>query len=222
MSSSGRGVLSKKDRVDQVLALDILRLQKQGILVKYFGTLWTESWQKGEQTVGRIGLRVLQPAPGVIILRFEYTITSEITGKTEEWDYPVAVVTTSCHFGGVRYWYICPLVVEGRVCSRRCRILYLPPGAKYFGCRECYQLTYESRQKHRDRFYAMLAMVDRAEERLAKARSPRAIAKAREQMDQAESTMDDFVASETKSDTMKYRKRWNQRHGIRQTDTGQS
>jgi hypothetical protein len=42
-------------------------------------------------------------------------------------------------------WFICPLLKpNGTPCNRRCRILYLPPGAKYFGCRECYNLTYDS------------------------------------------------------------------------------
>lgn len=33
-------------------------------------------------------------------------------------------------------------------CQRRVRKLYLPPGAKYFGCRTCYKLTYQSVQEH--------------------------------------------------------------------------
>jgi hypothetical protein len=31
-------------------------------------------------------------------------------------------------------------------CKRRCFKLYEPPGADYFGCRECYDLTYHSAQ----------------------------------------------------------------------------
>lgn len=31
------------------------------------------------------------------------------------------------------------------------RKLYLPPGAQYFGCRSCYDLTYESAQTHDSR-----------------------------------------------------------------------
>lgn len=39
-------------------------------------------------------------------------------------------------------------IVNGVVCHRRVRKLFLPPGAKYFGCRACYDLTYESAQSH--------------------------------------------------------------------------
>jgi hypothetical protein len=45
-----------------------------------------------------------------------------------------------------RYWFICPLKVCGRMTAK----LYLPNGASYFGCRKCYNLTYEScNESHR-------------------------------------------------------------------------
>ena len=31
---------------------------------------------------------------------------------------------------------------------RRCGKLYLPPGGRHYGCRVCYELTYESAQEH--------------------------------------------------------------------------
>ncbi len=42
-------------------------------------------------------------------------------------------------------WFLCPLLKRnGTPCERRCRKLYCPPGGKYFGCRVCYNLTYQS------------------------------------------------------------------------------
>ena len=41
-------------------------------------------------------------------------------------------------------WFVCPLVG----CGRRVGKLYLPPGGRYYGCRHCYRLTYESAQEH--------------------------------------------------------------------------
>lgn len=35
---------------------------------------------------------------------------------------------------------------NGTSCERRCFKLYQPPGQDYFGCRECYNLTYHSAQ----------------------------------------------------------------------------
>jgi hypothetical protein len=56
------------------------------------------------------------------------------------------MVSTRPYFGGRRWWFVCPLIVRGIACNRRAGKLYLPPGAKYFGCRKCHDLTYESCQ----------------------------------------------------------------------------
>jgi len=45
-------------------------------------------------------------------------------------------------FNGERVWFTCPLIVGGVACNRRCGKLYLPPGARYFGCRKCHDLAY--------------------------------------------------------------------------------
>jgi len=74
-------------------------------------------------------------------------------------DYPVGLTTTPLPWGGVRWWFVCPLVVSGQACGRRVGKLYLPPGGRYFGCRHCYDLTYTSCQEsHKfDGLYRMLA-----------------------------------------------------------------
>lgn len=69
-------------------------------------------------------------------------------------DYTVRLVTTRCHLGGVRWWFVCPLVHDGVACGRRVRKLYL--GGRYFGCRHCHNLTYRSTQESDGRVYAAL------------------------------------------------------------------
>jgi hypothetical protein len=65
-------------------------------------------------------------------------------GEWEKLDYPIKLQTTACHYGGVRYWFICPL--EG--CGRRVALLYL--GDKYFTCRHCYKLAYRCQRETAD------------------------------------------------------------------------
>jgi hypothetical protein len=60
---------------------------------------------------------------------------------------PVVLETTPTQFGGRRRWFICPLIVRGVACNRRAGKLYLPPGARYFGCRKCHNLTHRSSQE---------------------------------------------------------------------------
>ena len=60
---------------------------------------------------------------------------------------PVRLQATLPTFGGRRWWFTCPLILDGVACKRRVGKLYLPPGARYFGCRHCHRLTYRSSQE---------------------------------------------------------------------------
>jgi hypothetical protein len=105
---------------------------------------WWHDAQYKEQD-GAVGYEVNTRDPGRAWVRLFYTLTD--TG--EHVDYRVALQTTGLHFGGRRFWFTCPLVVNGTPCGRRVGQLYLPPGSRYFGCRQCYRLTYLScRESH--------------------------------------------------------------------------
>ncbi|MDO8570005.1 MAG: hypothetical protein Q7R97_00270 [Candidatus Daviesbacteria bacterium] len=75
-------------------------------------------------------------------LQIAYTQTKQDDTK-EDFDYKIPLTTTPCHFGGKRYWFTCPWYASGKYCGRRVGTLYL--GGKYFACRHCYDLTYNSR-----------------------------------------------------------------------------
>ena len=75
-------------------------------------------------------------------LRIYYTLTDD-NGNKQDFDYKIPLATTPCHFGGKRYWFICPWYANGKYCGKRVGVLYL--GGKYFACRHCYNLTYNSR-----------------------------------------------------------------------------
>ena len=59
----------------------------------------------------------------------------------------IDLTRTACHYGGWRWWFVCPVVKDEVYCGNRVGKLYLPPGGKFFGCRQCYDLTYESCQR---------------------------------------------------------------------------
>jgi hypothetical protein len=48
---------------------------------------------------------------------------------------------TACNFGGERPWFVCPRAE----CGRRVAVLYGP--GRYFLCRHCYDLVYESQRE---------------------------------------------------------------------------
>ena len=66
---------------------------------------------------------------------------------SENVDIPIHLQSTPTQFGGERWWFTCPLIVGGVACNRRAGKLHLPPGARYFGCRKCHDLTYRSCQE---------------------------------------------------------------------------
>jgi hypothetical protein len=55
--------------------------------------------------------------------------------------YTVTLVSTVPHYGGRRWWFICPIK------KIRASKLYLPPGATTFASRQVYGLTYRSCQR---------------------------------------------------------------------------
>jgi hypothetical protein len=72
-------------------------------------------------------------------------------------DYRVRLTTTPPNFGGLRWWFLCPLVRADGGPRGRVAKLYLPPGQAYFGSREGHGLTYTSCQESHDRLFRRIA-----------------------------------------------------------------
>ena len=121
------------------------------------GTAFTMNWTQGEEKVASISFTLEEKTGSGRSLRFSYTVGKGENARAA--DYLVRIEKTAPHFGGVRWYLLCPLMVNGRPCLRRSSKLYLPPGGLYFGCRECYGLTYTSCQEsHKfDRMFKALA-----------------------------------------------------------------
>ena len=70
-----------------------------------------------------------------------------LTRTHEHTDYTIRLQTTRPSLGGLRWWFTCPLLRLERACTCRVSKLYLPPGSRYYGCRYCNDLTYQSCQE---------------------------------------------------------------------------
>jgi len=135
----------KKDTIEDCTQLSIFKLKEFGLLKEWSATTltWTRRLSGKKSSIGAIIDVTDEP-----YIKVNYTITDRDGNKTD-YDYKITLTTTPCNFGGVRYWFICPLSVNGNFCGRRVGTLYLGPGGKYFGCRHCYNLSYESRNEPR-------------------------------------------------------------------------
>jgi hypothetical protein len=137
----GRWSYGGKTEADGLKSVSVFSLNKH----KYFDTLWmsgTITWSKNGEMTGSISIQS-NVTDSEKHVRFIYTQTDRSTGEKTDFDYKIPLTTTSCYFGGVRYWFQCPWYANGVYCGRRVGVLYL--GDKYFACRHCYRLTYNSR-----------------------------------------------------------------------------
>jgi hypothetical protein len=148
---------SKKTTVEDCLSIDANRWMREGILKArvHLSGSWPWRYQSGREcsiTYEVLTLDMTWPQ-----VRLRYSLSR--TGKPESVDYHVRLATTCPRFGGLRWWFLCPLAPHGRTCNRRVGKLYLPPGQNYFGCRHCHDLTYTSCQEshQHDSLYRFMA-----------------------------------------------------------------
>ena len=141
----GRWDWSNRDTVEDCKSISVFWLKKQGYLKKDIistsgGMRWTNSMGDYKGSIGFI--IEMQEDRGQ--MRFQYTYTNPSNEEKEELDYFVNLVSTSCNYGNRRWWFICTTTNNGVYCGRRVGKLYLGSGGKFFACRHCYDLTYQS------------------------------------------------------------------------------
>jgi hypothetical protein len=134
---------SKKATVEDALVLSISVLMRKKALEA--GNRISGSWhwtiQGAERPHATIGYDADLRDHDAAWIRLHYTANGEPV------DYKVRLVSTRPHYGGLRWWFICPLVRRDGGPPRRVAKLYLPPGGRYFGSRVGHGLTYLSCQE---------------------------------------------------------------------------
>jgi hypothetical protein len=147
----------KKTTTDETQGVDVRYLHRNGLLKP--ANRFSLRWSRAERETGSIGGSVeghLRLRPERVILRYRCR-----SGQGSEWEDVWELVSlswTACNFGGERPWFICP----GAGCSRRVAVLYGP--GRYFLCRHCYDLVYESQRENE--MYRALRRAQTIRERL--------------------------------------------------------
>jgi hypothetical protein len=128
---------------DCQFVLDVLEFHRAGTLACAHGTISTLKWKiPGDVcSLGRLECRVEHGGPtGLALYLRRQCVRLNII--VEQQMIPVTIVRP--HLGGKRFWFVC-------ACGTRAGRLYLPPGQRVFGCRDCCNLTYRSAQTHDQR-----------------------------------------------------------------------
>jgi hypothetical protein len=128
----------KKTTTDECHSVDVCHLHREGLLES--GRRFSLRWSRADRETGSIGGVVEgTEAPEQVILTYGHR-----RGPGGEWEdvrESVPLTWTACNFGGERPWFIFP----GAGCGRRVAVLYGP--GRYFLCRHCYDLRYESQRE---------------------------------------------------------------------------
>jgi hypothetical protein len=146
---------NKKTTTEECRSLDVGKLHREGLLKPGYQFSW--SWSRAGREVASIGALVegVDQAERVVLL---FRHRRSPSADWEDVKEPVELDLTACNFGGQRPWFICP----GAGCSRRVAVLYGP--GRYFLCRHCYDLRYESQRE--DRMHRALRRAQKIRERL--------------------------------------------------------
>ncbi len=151
---------SQRGVTDECLTLSVIALTRAGAFKKGPGSVWnsTREYNKSEIT-SRLNVFVLSSALNEQTLLLYYDLIDPASGAKLPVKCSVRLTTTTPpNFGGLRYWFICPLVSNGQPCQRRIGRLYLPRDGRYFGCRKCYNLTYRSQRTHNKKNDALMKL----------------------------------------------------------------
>ena len=141
----------KKSTVEESLTVAIRDFR--GRIYPNSSGMFTWTWASGNKS--SIGFFVTWGDVPTITLRYRWRDSEDVR-------IPVRLQTTPTQFSGERWWFTCPLIVSRLACNRRAGKLHLPPGAKYFGCRKCHDLTYRSCQEahQEERLFASIGRME--------------------------------------------------------------
>ena len=64
--------------------------------------IWSNEWSEHKDSVS------IEVSTFEQHLRIYYTQTDRYTEEKKDFDYKIPLTTTPCHYGGSRYWFICP------------------------------------------------------------------------------------------------------------------
>src|SRR4051812_10034604 len=120
MGGSGSGRWRWHDKrmtVEECLILDAGKLARDGIIARSPGSGWL-CWTNtatGEPTArASYGREVINDR---VVVRLHYSVTRR-DGESVGVEEPIRLQTTPSAVGGKRWWFSCPLVVNGCSCGR--------------------------------------------------------------------------------------------------------
>lgn len=138
MGGYGSGRYGGRPTADASLRIDLPWMFRTGRAKEGQHISGSLHWTCGGRDSGSIGYRAIMDTPGEERLELSYTRGSG--ENAEQVRQTVRLCFTRPHYGGRRWWMICPY--------RGIRVgkLYLPPGGDRFASRQAWRLGYRSQR----------------------------------------------------------------------------
>ena len=136
---------TRKTTVEECTQLNVSDFAKHGLLkIGSKGELrWPPHNPVDHVASIRFHVAVNQEGDPVFLINYHWSNCEQ----SESIETSIKLDMTRPRFGGLCWWFLCPLSFDGKPCSRRVAKLYLPPEGRHFGCRTCHDLTYQSAQR---------------------------------------------------------------------------
>lgn len=160
MGGSGSGRPYETVKLDQGLKLKIDWLMRNNFIEKGLWRAGTLSWScvHTREPSSKISYQANLIDADDLWIRLIYTNTNYL-GERRDIDYKIRIVTTQPHYGGHRYWFLCPHT------GKRCGVLYSMAGRPYFTSRHAHKLKYQSQsrshmQRVGDKMHSLRAKIE--------------------------------------------------------------
>lgn len=134
----------KKLTVERCFFLDINQLRREiywghrmASVLKPAGMPWNIHGMN--EKVGSVGFELVGVGNAGLIIHLRYSVNHG--GRDQSVFETIRFKPTRLCYGGLRWWFTCPRVPDGKPCLHRIG-QDLPLGGLYFGSRHCYNLTY--------------------------------------------------------------------------------
>jgi hypothetical protein len=137
MGGFGSGRPGGKQKAEHCRSLDVNKFRRAGCLAPGYRGGW--QWTRDGETMANIGLEARGED-----LHLTYRIRV-LGGEWEDVAYTVPLTWRPCTKGGQRPYFVCPGSQNGHPCQRRATKLY--GAGRYFLCRHCHRLAYQSQSE---------------------------------------------------------------------------
>ena len=124
--------------------LNMAQMHQIGVLHRGPNMLWTCRWNEGGRQSSMCYELLKNPYDTSMKLRFRYYVMGEDKRKKSAQDYTISLRVSRSYKQKTWYWFICPLIINGKACKRRVRNLYFLPNSEYFGCKHCRDMMVRS------------------------------------------------------------------------------